>query len=110
MFHTWKTAPNATASTAATTMSTVRQRYCGSAMTVTSQLDVNQEKTHAMPVRTRRCLPERPNSLRWHYPDQVRGSATGPVTARRTLSALRSPDGDMSGRGPEPRARLVGHA
>ena len=47
----------------------------------------------------------RPNSLRWHYPDQVRGSAG----VARTLSAVRSPVGcevvsltlaPTSGRGP----------
>ena len=54
-------------------------------------VSANQEKTHAAPGGCRTCgaAGGRPNSLRWHYPDQVRGSAGG----ARTLSAVRSPVG-----------------
>ena len=72
-------------------MSTVRQRLCRWWFMVASQF-VRRTRRRRTP---RPVAPDcgaaggRPNSLRWHYPDQVRGSAG--VT--RTLSAVRSPVG-----------------
>src|SRR4051794_24412084 len=69
-FHAQKMTPNATAMIEAITMSIVRQRWVSMCA---SQRCTGRRRTPCPRMRTGRGW-RRPSSLRWHYPDQVRGS------------------------------------
>src|SRR5690349_4416893 len=79
-----KMTPKATAMIEAMTMSMVRQRWF---MRYASQLLPGGDAAPRPGTSPGHgTAGERPSSLRWHYPDQVRGSAVSPA-----LSALRAP-------------------